>query len=109
MFVRNIGGDPDDEAIVQATISMAHNLNRGVVAEGVELEEHLNFCATTVCEELQGYLFCRPLSAVSFENMLVERGLPYGLAAPAEPATWGFRPTPAAELFPCDGVTGLPA
>ena len=88
VFVRNIGVDPDDEAIVQATISMAHNLNRGVVAEGVELEEHLNFLRDNGCEELQGYLFCRPLSAVSFENMLVERERAFrGLAAPAEPAT----------------------
>ncbi len=72
-FVRNIGVDPDDEAIVQATISMAHNLNRGVVAEGVEVEEHLDFLRANHCEELQGYLFCRPLAVASFENMLMER------------------------------------
>ena len=72
-FVRNIGMDPDDEAIVRGTIEMAHNLNRGVVAEGVETEEHMDFLRTAGCEELQGYLFCRPLSATSFENMLAER------------------------------------
>jgi len=72
-FVRNIGVDPDDEAIVRATISMAHNLNRGVVAEGVEIEEHFDFLRAEGCEELQGYLFCRPLPAASFENLLVER------------------------------------
>ncbi|MEP6485215.1 MAG: EAL domain-containing protein [Rudaea sp.] len=72
-FVRNIGVDPDDEAIVRATIDMAHNLNRAVVAEGVEIEEHLDFLRAQGCEELQGYLFCRPLPAASFENLLVER------------------------------------
>ena len=72
-FVRNIGVDPDDEAIVRATIGMAHNLNRAVVAEGVEIEEHLEFLRTEGCEELQGYLFCRPLPAASFENLLAER------------------------------------
>jgi diguanylate cyclase (GGDEF)-like protein/PAS domain S-box-containing protein len=72
-FVRNIGVDPDDEAIVRATISMAHNLNRAVVAEGVEIEEHLDFLRAEGCEELQGYLFCRPLPAASFENLLAER------------------------------------
>jgi diguanylate cyclase (GGDEF)-like protein/PAS domain S-box-containing protein len=72
-FVRNIGVDPDDEAIVRATISMAHNLNRGVVAEGVEIEEHFDFLRAEGCEELQGYLFCRPLPAASFENLLAER------------------------------------
>ena len=72
-FVRNIGVDPDDEAIVQATISMAHNLNRAVVAEGVEIEEHLEFLREQGCEVLQGFLFCRPLPAASFENLLAER------------------------------------
>jgi EAL domain-containing protein (putative c-di-GMP-specific phosphodiesterase class I) len=42
-FVRNIGVDPDDEAIVRATINMAQQPEPGVVAEGVEIEEHLNF------------------------------------------------------------------
>ncbi len=84
VFVRNIGVDPDDEAIVEATINMAHNLNRGVVAEGVEIEEHLNFLREHGCEELQGYLFCRPLAAASFENMLAERARMFGTLAPAE-------------------------
>jgi EAL domain-containing protein (putative c-di-GMP-specific phosphodiesterase class I) len=72
-FVRNIGVDPDDEAIVRATINMAHNLNRAVVAEGVETEDHLRFLRAHHCEELQGFLFCRPLPATSFENLLQER------------------------------------
>lgn len=72
-FVRNIGVDPDDEAIVQATISMAHQLNMQVVAEGVEEEDHLKFLAAHQCDELQGFLFCRPLPADSFSSMLMER------------------------------------
>jgi EAL domain-containing protein (putative c-di-GMP-specific phosphodiesterase class I) len=73
VFVRNIGVDPDDEAIVRATIHMAHNLNRHVVAEGVEYEEHLAFLQAHGCEELQGYLFSRPLPAASFDTLLAER------------------------------------
>lgn len=73
VFVRNIGVDPDDEAIVRATINMSQQLNRGVIAEGVEYEEHLRFLRDHGCEELQGYLFCRPLPAASFENLLAER------------------------------------
>jgi len=72
-FVRNIGVDPADEAIVRATINMARNMNRVVVAEGVETEDHLRFLRDHGCQELQGYLFCRPLPAASFENLLNER------------------------------------
>src|SRR5574337_1087805 len=84
-FVRNIGVDPDDEAIVRATIEMAHRLNRAVVAEGVETEQHLQFLSAHHCDELQGYLFCRPLQPISFDKMLAERQrlLEVRLAEPA--------------------------
>jgi len=72
-FVRNIGIDPDDEAIVRATIEMAHRLKRGVVAEGVEIEQHFKFLRANHCDELQGYLFCRPLPHPSFDRLLAER------------------------------------
>jgi diguanylate cyclase (GGDEF)-like protein len=72
-FVRNIGVDPDDEAIVRATIEMAHRLKRAVVAEGVEIEQHLEFLRAHGCDELQGYLFCRPLQPISFDKLLAER------------------------------------
>ena len=72
-FVSNIGVDPDDEAIVRATIEMAHRLNRTVVAEGVETEQHLQFLRAEHCDELQGYLFARPLQPVSFGSLLAER------------------------------------
>ena len=72
-FVRNIGVDPDDEAIVRATIDMAHRLKRAVIAEGVETEQHAEFLRAQNCDELQGYLFCRPLQPLSFGNLLAER------------------------------------
>lgn len=85
-FVRNIGIDPDDEAIVKATIDVAHQLKRAVVAEGVEIEQHLQFLRGNGCEELQGYLFCRPLPAASFEKLLGERERLVGDARVALPA-----------------------
>lgn len=72
-FVRNIGVDQDDEAIVKATIDMVHSLNRSVVAEGVETEAHLEFLRRHQCDELQGYLFCRPLARNAFDALLAER------------------------------------
>jgi EAL domain-containing protein (putative c-di-GMP-specific phosphodiesterase class I) len=87
-FVRNIGVDPDDEAIVRATISMAHNLNRQVVAEGVEIEQHLEFLREQGCEVLQGFLFCRPVPPATFENLLKERARVLGTpGAPPGPPT----------------------
>lgn len=72
-FVRNIGIDPDDEAIIHATITMAHNLHREVVAEGVETEQHLDFLRSHDCEVVQGFLFSRPLPAGVFRDMLEQR------------------------------------
>ncbi|MBX3699992.1 MAG: EAL domain-containing protein [Dokdonella sp.] len=81
-FVRNIGLDPDDEAIVRATLSMAHDLNCKVVAEGVETEEHFQFLRNEGCDVLQGFLFCRPLSVASFDNLLKERARLLGAGTP---------------------------
>jgi EAL domain-containing protein (putative c-di-GMP-specific phosphodiesterase class I) len=52
---------------------MAHSLNRSVVAEGVETEGHLNFLRAQDCDVLQGYLFCRPVTASAFEELLAAR------------------------------------
>ena len=72
-FVRHIGVDRDDEAIIRATISMAHQLEMTVTAEGVEEEHHVTFLRRLGCELLQGFLFCRPQSEEGFARMLLER------------------------------------
>ena len=72
-FVRNIGIDPGDETIIRATIDMAHNLGMKVIAEGVETEDHLKFLRAHRCEQLQGFLFSRPLPATTFDHLLAER------------------------------------
>ena len=62
-FVRDLANDPDDAAIVSATIAMAHNLKLTAIAEGVETKQQLQFLKASGCEEIQGYYFSRPLPA----------------------------------------------
>jgi diguanylate cyclase (GGDEF)-like protein len=60
-FVRDLGEEPGDAAIVSAIISMARALALRVVAEGVETEAQLAVLKTLGCDEYQGYLFSEPL------------------------------------------------
>ena len=71
-FVANTPSDEDDVAIITAIISMGKSLRMKVVAEGVEKYEQFVFLRDLGCDELQGYLFSRPVPAHEFEKMLVE-------------------------------------
>lgn len=62
-FVQGVGADSDDASIVRAVISLAHNLNLRVVAEGVEEEEQIRFLEAHGCDEAQGYYFGKPIDA----------------------------------------------
>ncbi len=72
VFISNVTTNPEDAAITQAVIAMAHGLRLGVVAEGVETEAQLSFLREHGCEAAQGYLFARPLSAAGVEKLLRE-------------------------------------
>lgn len=60
-FVREIPDQAEDNAIVAAIIAMAHQLKLRVVAEGVETRAQLDFLRAHACDDIQGYLFSRPL------------------------------------------------
>lgn len=62
-FVRDIATDADDRAIVSAIVQMARSMGFRTIAEGVETVEQRDFLLTQWCDEAQGYLFSRPLSA----------------------------------------------
>ena len=71
-FVRDITTDPDDAAIAKSIISMAHDMQLRVIAEGVETEAQKSFLSLRRCDEMQGYFFSRPVPAVEFEKLLRE-------------------------------------
>jgi len=69
-FVRDIGTDPEDKAIVTAIINMASSLGMRTIAEGVETPEQLAFLRLHGCDEVQGYYFSKPLTAQAFAQYL---------------------------------------
>jgi len=76
-FVRDIGTSRSDEVIVNVIVAMAHGLGLEVIAEGVETEEQCEFMRTSVCDEIQGYFFSRPVDLDSIAALMLEgRQLP---------------------------------
>ncbi len=71
-FVKDLHCDPDDAAICAAILAMSRQLGLNVVAEGVESEEQLEFLRRHGCNQIQGYLCSKPLSADDFAAMLNE-------------------------------------
>ena len=71
-FVDGIPSDPDDTTIVTTIVSMAHDMQLRVVAEGVETEAQLAFLRRRGCDEMQGYFFSEPLPVQAAESLLRE-------------------------------------
>jgi diguanylate cyclase (GGDEF)-like protein len=62
-FVQDLGDSADAHAIIDAVVKLAHALGLRVVAEGVETERQRDLLVQLECDELQGFLFARPMSA----------------------------------------------
>ena len=84
-FVRDITTDPNDAAIVQAVIALAHSLKLKVVAEGVETEGQLGFLKSHGCDQVQGYYYSHPLSEENFLDILREFPQAGGFKSPLPP------------------------
>lgn len=69
-FISNLAADTRDRAIVQTIIALAASLGLKVVAEGVENAQQLACLRDYACDEVQGYLFSRPVSCDEFEALL---------------------------------------
>lgn len=69
-FVKDIPQDAQDRAIFSAVTAMAHTMKMTVVAEGVETKAQLDFVSKTGCDEVQGFVFSKPLPPEEFSKLL---------------------------------------
>ncbi|HWZ74127.1 MAG TPA: EAL domain-containing protein, partial [Casimicrobiaceae bacterium] len=67
-FVIDLSSGPQGLALVSTIISLAHSLKLNVVAEGVETEEQSRLLRVLNCDEMQGFLFSKPVPAGIFET-----------------------------------------
>jgi diguanylate cyclase (GGDEF)-like protein len=72
-FIRQIPADPDSIAIVQAVTSLGAKLGMTVTVEGVETPEQHAFSVKEGCDQLQGYLFSKPVPAAKVRELLAAR------------------------------------
>jgi PAS domain S-box-containing protein len=71
-FIKNIP-EKDDGSIARVVTSLGKNLNKRVVAEGVETLEQINFLKVIGCYKIQGYYYSRPLGKSEFINYACEK------------------------------------
>jgi diguanylate cyclase (GGDEF)-like protein/PAS domain S-box-containing protein len=76
-FVRDLGQNGGDEALVEAMIHMSRSLKLTIVAEGVETQQQLDCLKARGCNEVQGHYFSRPLPADELEKWLDARTVKY--------------------------------
>jgi len=67
-FVTDMTAGPGGLSLVSTIISLAHSMKLKVVAEGVETEEQSRLLRLLRCDEMQGFLFSRPVPAQVFEE-----------------------------------------
>jgi EAL domain-containing protein (putative c-di-GMP-specific phosphodiesterase class I) len=71
-FVRDLASDENDRAVAAAVISLGQKLNLRVIAEGVETDEQAAFLRANNCDEMQGYLFSKPVPAADLAAILTK-------------------------------------
>ena len=73
-FVNNLETDPDNMALSEAIIVMAHKLGLKVIAEGVETDGQRRLLVASGCDYAQGYFFSMPVPPEEFEKLLIAQG-----------------------------------
>ncbi len=77
-FIKDLTASEKDMAITVAISNLARSLKMGLVAEGVEELQHMEFLRHHGCEEAQGFLFSRPVPAEQISSMISEHGYSKG-------------------------------
>jgi diguanylate cyclase (GGDEF)-like protein len=83
-FVTPMSVDPRATTLVAATITLAHGLGLRIVAEGVQTREEYDQLARLGCDQVQGYLVCRPVAAAQLERWLDGRAVAGAAGGPPE-------------------------
>jgi diguanylate cyclase (GGDEF)-like protein len=87
-FIRDVTTSPDDAALVDAIIALGHSLGMDVIAEGVESSSQLHYLGRRGCDQIQGFLFSRPLPACAFGALIAsDAALEPGQSGAAAPRT----------------------
>lgn len=79
-FVTDLADNPDDQAIASAVISLGHKLNLCVIAEGVETVQQLHYLRDNGCDEIQGFLFSRPVRPADIATLMRAAPWPHSLS-----------------------------
>lgn len=74
-FIKDIAIDSEQAAIVSAVTDLSHRLNFNVIAEGVETASELDVIQQLDCDEVQGFLYCKPMSADDLGVWLRDRNV----------------------------------
>ena len=104
-FVADMATDPDAKAIVAAVLTMARAIGLRVVAEGVETPAQRDLLVQMGCDELQGYLFAKPMSARAI--VLWAMDAPTSLAQTFRPSL--FKDTAVTDSAPTEIMPSRPA
>lgn len=71
-LIKEIQNDPNNYEIVTAIIALCHRLKKEVVAEGVETKDQLLLLQKCHCDQIQGYLYSKPINSYQFKELLKE-------------------------------------
>nr|WP_255522919.1 EAL domain-containing protein [Neiella litorisoli] len=90
-FIRDLTTSQSGRNMVASIVSLAHNLDLSVVAEGVETEEERDILTEMNCELLQGYLMSRPLNETDFSAFLHIQQHQHEISSQQQPAQRDFQ------------------